>query len=76
MFFATYRFNKETGEILRYSYTHYEKEEDGTPKQEKASVLNMQTGEQSANIGSTDMFLLRRHWTKEAEKEREKEQQE
>ena len=74
--FALYRLNKETGEILRYSYTIYEKDKDGTQQYDSVSVLNMETGEESSNISSISRMMLRLYYDEQARIEKEKNENE
>jgi len=71
--FSTYRFNKETGEILRYSHHNYEKDKEGTPAHEQVSIINMLTGDQANNIGSMDLVGIRIFWREQREKKKEEE---
>lgn len=68
--FAVYRFNKETGETLRYSYTIYEEDKDGTPQHDSVEVLNMETGESKSTVSSKDRFLMRRFYENLLKKEK------
>lgn len=62
--FALYRLNKETGELLRYSYTIFEKSKDGFPAHDQVEVLNMTTGECKQNISSDDKFEIKLYYDK------------
>ena len=71
--YSTYRLNKESGEILKYSYTSISKDKDGTPQFDLVSVLNMETGEQDSEISDLGMAALRAFRLEEAEKKANKE---
>jgi len=73
--FTTYRFNKETGEILRYSHVNIDEDKDGTPAYEQVRVINMETGLQVARTGSSDLVHLRFFWQRQVEKEKEKKEE-
>jgi hypothetical protein len=60
--FALYRLNKETGEILRFSYTIFEKSKDGHPAYDKVEALNMATGECIGNTSSDDELILKLYY--------------
>ncbi|MBT4365337.1 MAG: hypothetical protein HN737_09300 [Desulfobacterales bacterium] len=62
--FAIYRFNKETGEALRYSYTIFEEDKDGTPEYDFVEVLNMETGESKSAVSSKDRALMKMYFEK------------
>ncbi len=70
--FAVYRFNKETGETLRYSYTIYEEGKDGTPQHDYVEVLNLETGECKSAVSSKDRFLMQIYYENLLKKETKK----
>lgn len=62
--FSTYRFNKVNGEIVRYEYVYFAKEknkkgETTYPAYEQTQKLNMETGDQRAITGSTDLIIIK-----------------